>query len=98
MAIQIGTRQFFHTLLRQEAEAMNVAWPEGYPSPDGWRGGGGQDYNPFSGAGFFATPMNLCKAMAQITFAGQGDMRGKTVHDPCCGTGSILLAATTACA
>ena len=40
MAIQIGTRQFFHTLLKQEAAAMDVEWPEDYPSPGGWRGGG----------------------------------------------------------
>jgi hypothetical protein len=58
------------------------------------QGAENQGYNPFSGAGFFATSMNLCKAMAQMMFSGQGDMRSQTVHDPCCGTGSLLLAAS----
>lgn len=58
------------------------------------QGGENGDYNPYKGAGFFATPMSVCKMMVNIAFMGQGDCRGRTFNDPCCGTGSILLAAS----
>lgn len=45
---------------------------------------------------FFSTPMNLCTAMTQMTFAGIDPEQAKvqTVGDPCCGTGSMLLTAS----
>jgi hypothetical protein len=44
--------------------------------------------------GFFSTPMDICEMMAFMTF-GVGDpevTKLQTVCDPCCGTGSLLLA------
>jgi hypothetical protein len=46
--------------------------------------------------GFFSTPMDICEMMALMTF-GTGDpemTKLQTVCDPCCGTGSMLLAAS----
>lgn len=43
---------------------------------------------------FYSTPMPLCKMMAQMTMGDIGDARCKSVHDPCCGTGSQLLTAS----
>ncbi|MBN2129047.1 MAG: SAM-dependent DNA methyltransferase, partial [Sedimentisphaerales bacterium] len=45
-------------------------------------------------SGFFSTPMNVGKMMAQMLFLGEEDARLKTVCDPCCGTGSLLLLAS----
>ncbi len=39
--------------------------------------------------GQFFTPEPICDLMAQMT----GTHEGKTVHDPCCGSGRLLLAA-----
>lgn len=38
MPTESQARQALETLLKREAEAMGVAWPEDYPSPGGWRG------------------------------------------------------------
>lgn len=61
------------------------------------QGGENKGYNPYSGAGFFATPMALCQMMVQMTVAGADDpiaLARQSVCDPCCGTGSLLLAAS----
>ncbi len=51
---------------------------------------------PYEGAGFFPTPINVSKMMTAMTFATMPDHKAKTssVCDPCCGTGSLLLAAS----
>lgn len=36
--ITVSTREFFHALLKQRADALGLIWPEDYPSPGGWRG------------------------------------------------------------
>ena len=54
------------------------------------RFGGG----PFA---FFPTPMSITEMMAKMLFCGPeatGDQRLQTVHEPCCGTGRMLLAAS----
>lgn len=50
---------------------------------------------------FFSTPMNVCNMMTQMSFMPASDEDGqpidfriKTVCDPCCGTGSMLLPAS----
>jgi N-6 DNA methylase len=44
---------------------------------------------------FYSTPMNLCQMMCSMTImTAEGDQRAKTVSDPCCGTGSMLLPAS----
>jgi hypothetical protein len=43
--------------------------------------------------GFFPTPMDVCELIAGMTF-GEGDVRAKSVMDPCVGTGRMLLAAS----
>ncbi len=59
------------------------------------QGGANKDYNPYTGVGFFSTPMPLSRMMADITFAPtQGDTRRLKVLDPCAGTGSLLLASS----
>jgi hypothetical protein len=49
-------------------------------------------YHIGQGAGFFATPMSVVNLMVDATMAA--DCKTKSVLDPCCGTGSILLAAS----
>lgn len=47
--------------------------------------------------GFFATPLDVCHMMAEITFGKSttlDDTRVQTMPDCCCGTGSILLVAS----
>lgn len=55
----------------------------------------GKGWNPTA---FFPTPTELCKLMAEMTChdaADEGkDTRLRKVIDPCCGTGSLLLAAS----
>jgi hypothetical protein len=60
------------------------------------QGGENKGYNPYSGSGFFATPGPVCAMMAQMTFSGADPQATKimSVDDPCCGTGSLLLAAS----
>jgi hypothetical protein len=63
------------------------------------QGGANKDYNPYTGAGFFATPMSVCAIMTEqlmvgFGFEGTADYRASTVCDPCAGTGSLLLAAS----
>ena len=43
--------------------------------------------------GFYPTPMEVCELMTLMTM-GDGDLRTKTVMDPCVGTGRMLLAAS----
>ncbi len=38
LPIRIGTREFFHMLLKKYADEMGLVWPEDYPAPGGWRG------------------------------------------------------------
>jgi len=48
-------------------------------------------------SGFFSTPMNIAKAMAMMSIpmiGGVVDFRSQSVYDPCCGTGTMLLAAS----
>jgi hypothetical protein len=63
------------------------------------QGGENKGHNPYAGAGFFATPMSVCTMMAAMTFAGTDAAATKTASlcDPCCGTGSLLLAASNYC-
>jgi hypothetical protein len=58
------------------------------------QGGANGDRNPYTGSGFFATPMSVSTMMARMTFEGQGDCRAKKTLDCCAGTGSLLLAAS----
>lgn len=44
--------------------------------------------------GFYPTPSSVVELMTQITFEGQGDCRSREVHDPCVGTGRMLLHAS----
>ena len=37
--IRFRVREFIHVLLKRHAEAVEIAWPENYPMPGGWRGG-----------------------------------------------------------
>jgi len=55
-----------------------------------------QEYNVGSGTGFFATPTPVVKLMTQITMGPSPTHahKSKSVMDPCCGTGSMLLAAS----
>lgn len=43
--------------------------------------------------GFFPTPLDICEMMTLMQM-GDGDMRTKTVMDPCLGTGRMLLCAS----
>lgn len=54
----------------------------------------GNGWNPNA---FYPTPHEVCEAMATMMFhdaAQEGDNRRKTVCDPCCGTGRMLLHAS----
>lgn len=52
--------------------------------------GRGQDQT-----GFYPTPMNVCQMMASMAFAGPGQADPfAAVHEPCVGTGRLLLAAS----
>jgi hypothetical protein len=42
---------------------------------------------------FYPTPHDLCELMVGMTM-GEGDHRAKTVHDPCVGSGRMLLHAS----
>jgi hypothetical protein len=44
--------------------------------------------------GFYPTPMNVVEMMTRMNFSDGGDMRDKTVMDPCLGTGRMLLCAS----
>lgn len=37
LPIRIGTRQFFHLLLKRYAESQGIDWPDDYPTPGGYR-------------------------------------------------------------
>jgi hypothetical protein len=53
----------------------------------------GRSYDP---QGFFPTPLEVCEMMALMNFAGGDSARDDrllTVHDPCVGTGRMLLVA-----
>jgi hypothetical protein len=39
LPVTIGTREFFHMLLKRYGEELGLEWPEDYPKPGGWRGG-----------------------------------------------------------
>jgi len=60
------------------------------------QGGANKGYNPYEGYGFFATPLEVCRLMASMTFSGVDAQEAKrmSVCDPCCGTGGLLLAAS----
>lgn len=60
------------------------------------QGGANKDYNPYTGSGFFATPIEVSKLLCDIQFGtmDRAEARRQKVHDPCCGTGSMLLAAS----
>lgn len=86
-------------------ELFNLRWLLQQPAAD-WSAyilqGGPRWMNQKGGArwakstAFFSTPMNLCWAMVQMSFAGVDPEIAKcqTVLDPCAGTGSQLLAAS----
>jgi len=44
--------------------------------------------------GFYSTPMPICKMMSMMVMGDGVDHRRESVADPCCGTGSMLLAAS----
>lgn len=46
-----------------------------------------------SGNAFYSTPIHMSEAMSRMTFDGIGDIT-KSVLDPCCGTGNLLLTAS----
>lgn len=46
------------------------------------------------GSGFFPTPHDICELMIRMQFHDAGDLRTKTVMDPCVGTGRMLLSAS----
>jgi methylase of polypeptide subunit release factors len=46
----------------------------------------------FGENGQFYTPESICQMMAQMTM--DPDVSGKTISDPCCGSGRMLLAAS----
>ncbi len=46
------------------------------------------------GANFYPTPHELVEMMTQISYGEGGDHRAQTVHDPCVGTGRMLLHAS----
>jgi len=49
-----------------------------------------------SGSGFFSTPLGLADMMVRMTMGGEPCPyhKSKSVMDPCCGTGSMLLCAS----
>jgi hypothetical protein len=54
------------------------------------------DYQVGKGAGFFATPSAVVELMSRVTFGGEPkhEHKTKSVMDPCCGTGGMLLHAS----
>lgn len=51
----------------------------------------GSGWNPNA---FYPTPASVVRAKASMIFADAGDCRAKTVLDPACGTGRLLLEAS----
>jgi hypothetical protein len=39
LPVTIGSREFFHMLLKNYADKLGLQWPQNYPKPGGWRGG-----------------------------------------------------------
>ena len=54
------------------------------------------DHRVGKGAGFFATPCSVVEMMTMMTFGGEPthEHKTKSVMDPCCGTGGMLLHAS----
>ena len=54
------------------------------------------DHSVGKGAGFFATPCAVVEMMTKMTFGGEPahEHKIKSVMDPCCGTGGMLLHAS----
>ena len=54
------------------------------------------DYQVGKGAGFFATPSAVVEMMTRMTFGSEPrhEHKVKSVMDPCCGTGGMLLHAS----
>jgi hypothetical protein len=55
-----------------------------------------QNHNIGSGSGFFSTPLELSEMMVRMTIGDEPKHfhKFKSVMDPCCGTGSMLLCAS----
>ena len=55
-----------------------------------------QNHNIGSGSGFFSTPLELSEMMVRMTIGDEPKHfhKSKSVMDPCCGTGSMLLCAS----
>lgn len=51
----------------------------------------GMGWNPHA---FFPTPHELCELLTSMTIGTGSDSRRAAVHDPCCGTGRMLLHAS----
>lgn len=65
-----------------------LAWPYDYFGDLLSESGHGQSQ------GFFPTPMEVCQLLCSMQIGGNTDARAKTVHDPCVGTGRMLMAAS----
>ena len=67
-----------------------------YQEPGDYMAELAQDYNVGTGAGFFATPMSVVEMMVRMTMGDEPRPfhKAKSVLDPCCGTGGMLLYAS----
>jgi hypothetical protein len=67
-----------------------------YQEPGDYMAELAQSHNIGSGSGFFSTPLSIAEMMVRMTI-GEKPMhfhKAKSVMDPCCGTGSMLLCAS----
>ncbi len=67
-----------------------------YTEPGDYMAELAQNHNVGVGAGFFATPMSVVEMMVKMTMGGEPRPyhKSKSVLDPCCGTGGMLLYAS----
>ncbi len=67
-----------------------------YAEPGDYMAELAQNHNVGQGAGFFATPMSVVEMMVKMTMGGEPRPfhKSKSVLDPCCGTGGMLLYAS----
>jgi len=67
-----------------------------YKEPGDYMAELAQSHNIGSGSGFFSTPLGVADMMVKMTMGGEPRPyhKSKSVMDPCCGTGSMLLCAS----
>jgi len=67
-----------------------------YQEPGDYMAELAQNHNVGTGAGFFATPMSVVEMMVKMTMGDEPRPfhKVKSVLDPCCGTGGMLLCAS----